>query len=367
MEEVFYLIFILQGVKYAIDAEKAVEVLWLPECRPVEEAPPYIAGLLNLHGRIIPIIDLHIRFGRTPKPYHITDRVIIAQAGSLGESPHVTSDMQIGLIVNDIVDVFDFAGIIESTPEYGKDLENCDHFVTQIAKLNEEVIMIIDIERLFYCSKNIHQELLEGHNQSKDVDKNILLEQKDDLRQFCREASPEDRKIFEKRAKEIAEVIKNTDREEVISLAVVKLQEEYYGIDLRNVQEFITIKNVMPIPCTPPYIIGDMNLRGDILSIIDIKTILNLPNPKTSALLLPAALAKGVVIRINEITVGLPIDEILDIAYVTSDIISDVPAALNEIDEKYLIGAIKYGNGMLAILDLQKIFSSQAIIVNQEV
>ncbi|MBF0474114.1 MAG: chemotaxis protein CheW, partial [Nitrospirae bacterium] len=72
-------------------------------------------------------------------------------------------------------------------------------------------------------------------------------------------------------------------------------------------------------------------------------------------------------IQLNEYIVGIPIDEILDIAYVTSKIIADVPVALASVDEEYLIGTVKYGSGMLAILDLQKILLSPAVIVNQEV
>lgn len=353
MNEVSYLIFELQGVKYAIEAEKAIEVLWLPECKPVEEAPPYIAGLLNLHGRITPVIDIHIRFGRSPKPYKVTDRIIIAEV----------SDTQIGLIVNDIIDVFDFAGIIENTPEYGMDAENCDHFITQVAKLDEDVIMIIDIERLFHCSKQIHKELTDAH--AKDLinepDKNIPLKQSDGLRLFCPEASDENHKIFADRAKALAVSTIDLDKDETVDLAVVSLTEEFFGIDLRFVREFITINNVMPIPCCPPYVLGDMNLRGDILTIMDIRNILNLPNPKAQAE------SKGIVIEINDYIIGIPVDDILDIAYVTSKIITDVPAALRSVDEEYLVGCAKYGSGMLAILDLQKIFSSNTMIVNQEV
>jgi purine-binding chemotaxis protein CheW len=348
MEELSYLIFDLQGVKYAISAERAIEALWLPECRPVEEAPPYIAGLLNLHGMIIPIIDIHIRFGRPPKPYNVTDRIIIAQV----------SNTQIGLIVNDIIDVYDFAGIIESTPEYGLEEENCDHFITQVAKLNEEVIMIIDIERLFHCSKAVHQELTDGHD---EAGKNIPLEQVNGLRLFCPQATEEERGIFRQRAVNLAVVGIDTDKDETVDLAVVRLTDEYFGIDLRSVREFITIRNIMPIPCCPPYVLGDINLRGDILSIIDIRSILNLPTSKAYTE------TKGIVIQINEYIVGIPIDEILDIAYVTSKIIADVPVALHTVDEEYLIGTVKYGSGMLAILDLQKILLSQAVIVNQEV
>ncbi|MBF0540074.1 MAG: chemotaxis protein CheW [Nitrospirae bacterium] len=348
MEELSYLIFELQGIKYAIAGVLAVEVLWLPECRPVEEAPSYIAGLLNLHGKIIPVIDIHIRFGRTPKPYKVTDRIIIVEV----------TDTQIGLIVNDIIDVYDFAGIIEATPEYGLGLDNCDHFVTQIAKLDEEVIMIIDIERLFRCSKQIHQELTEGH---EEANRNVPLDQINGLRLFCPEATEEDRKIFRQRAKDLAVAATDSDKEETVDLAVVKLADEFFGIDLRTVKEFITIRNIMPIPCCPPYVLGDINLRGDILSIIDVRSILNLPNSKTYTE------TKGIVIQLNEYIVGIPIDEILDIAYVTSKIIADVPVALASVDEEYLIGTVKYGSGMLAILDLQKILLSPAVIVNQEV
>ena len=89
-----HLIFTLRGGVYAVPASAVREILWLPELTPVEESPRYVAGVLNLRGRIVPVIDLNVRFGHAPRPYHLEDSVILFE----------WEDAIAGLIVNSVRD-----------------------------------------------------------------------------------------------------------------------------------------------------------------------------------------------------------------------------------------------------------------------
>src|SRR5690349_14814383 len=94
---VHHLIFTLRGSVYGVPASAVREILWLPELTPVEESPRYVAGVLNLRGRIVPVIDLNIRFGLAPRRCRLEDSVIILEGeGSLA-----------GLIVTAVRDVWD--------------------------------------------------------------------------------------------------------------------------------------------------------------------------------------------------------------------------------------------------------------------
>src|SRR5665811_2304944 len=64
-----YLIFGHRGARYGLNVRAVREIVWLPELSPIEELPPYIAGVFNLRGRIVPVMDLGLRFGHPREPY----------------------------------------------------------------------------------------------------------------------------------------------------------------------------------------------------------------------------------------------------------------------------------------------------------
>lgn len=88
--------------------------------------------------------------------------------------------------------------------------------------------------------------------------------------------TPEELTIFHARARILMQLPEEVVVEGMTSLAVVSLNGEYFGVDLEVIKEFANIRGVTPVPCTPAHIVGDMNLRGDILTIMDIGGMLNL-------------------------------------------------------------------------------------------
>ncbi len=106
-----FLIFSIQGSLFAIDAHVVQEILWLPELTPIEESPPYIVGVFNLRGKIVPVMDINVRFGHIPLRYHLADRVIVTEI----------EGRQTGIIVNEVHDVISIPSTdIEASPLYPK-------------------------------------------------------------------------------------------------------------------------------------------------------------------------------------------------------------------------------------------------------
>ena len=64
-----YLLFSLNGARYGVEALSVLEIAWLPELTPAEEAPPYIAGVANRRGKIEPVMSLGLRLGHPPQRY----------------------------------------------------------------------------------------------------------------------------------------------------------------------------------------------------------------------------------------------------------------------------------------------------------
>lgn len=98
--------------------------------------------------------------------------------------------------------------------------------------------------------------------------------------------SPEEKKrILKMRAKELAHEAeeKETD-EKYIEVVEFLLSHEKYGIETSYVREIYPLKEFMPLPCTPPFVFGIINVRGQILSVIDIKRFFELPEKGLSDL-----------------------------------------------------------------------------------
>ena len=75
------------------------ESVWLPELTPVEEAPPYIAGIFSLRSQIIPVTDLNLRFGHPALPYRLSDQIVVLELDQL----------LMGLIVSEVIEVIEIS------------------------------------------------------------------------------------------------------------------------------------------------------------------------------------------------------------------------------------------------------------------
>lgn len=75
-----YLLFSLNGARYGVEAKSVLAIDWLPELTPAEEAPPYIAGVVNLRGKIAPVMNLGLRLGHSPQRYQLSDCIVMLQA-----------------------------------------------------------------------------------------------------------------------------------------------------------------------------------------------------------------------------------------------------------------------------------------------
>lgn len=148
---------------------------------------------------------------------------------------------------------------------------------------------------------------------------------------------------------------------EKISLAVISFGDEYFGLNLELVREFTNIQNLKPIPCCPKHILGNMNLRGQIITLVDIRHVLNLPTT-------PITLgSKAVVFQVHDILAGFPVDRVLEVVALKQDEI--LPLSVTSFDDtlQYLQGFVPFEDQILRILDLPKILTEGGLIVNEQI
>ena len=147
---------------------------------------------------------------------------------------------------------------------------------------------------------------------------------------------------------------------------MVGLNGEYFGIDLAIVREFSALRIVTPVPCCPEHVVGQMNLRGDILTLMDIRAALNMPFANVRNGTSSDPTGKVVVVQTNALKVGVLVDDVFDVMNLQPSEIHAVPSAVQSLSEEYLKGTAPCGEKMLSILDLPKILTQGALIVNEE-
>ncbi len=347
-----YLIFNLHDVQYGIEANLVKEIFLLPELIPIAEAPIDIVGILNLREKLVPVMHLDLRLGNSFTRCQLTDSIIVLNWDNL----------QIGVIVNTVHEVKEIASeIIEQEIDYGRTKNINPAFISGMAKIDDSAIILLNPEALIRQPdqvKNLVEEV-EQLEDSESQDKVKVLSNFYDL--CCPNATPEERAIFRRRADNLrqANLETITDITEQLPLAIISLNGEYFGLDLDTVREFINICNVTSIPCCPQHILGNINLRGEIVTLVDIRSSLNLPiktDKNTS---------KAVVIEVDEVVAGLPVDEVFDVMYLPQSKINPVPMAVESSSHEYLRGTAAYADKMLTILDLPKIITQGNLEVNE--
>ena len=335
-----YLIFSLHNRRYAIAATEVTEIFLLPELIPVAEAPPDIVGLLDLHNLYIPVMHLDLRFSHQFQQCQITDSVIVV------ESP----GLQVGVIVHRVETVADIDDrYIQDDFDYGRDRDIDRAFVKGIINLDEDMVILLNATNLLRHSDAI--ETLADPDNSE-----LESSARDFYELYFPTATASTKEILAQRASDLKQVTHSNESLELIPIAVVSINDSYFGLDLGIVREFIKIGRVTTIPCCPQHIIGNMNLRGEILTLIDIRQPLNLPARDRQ-------LNKAVAIEVDNIVAGIAVQEVFDVVDFRPDELKPVPVATDTSTTAYLKGMVNYSAGPLKIIDLSKLLAKGAMTV----
>jgi purine-binding chemotaxis protein CheW len=136
-----------------------------------------------------------------------------------------------------------------------------------------------------------------------------------------------------------------------------RLAGEVYGIETSYIREVYPLKELVPIPGTPPFFLGITSVRGQILSVIDIKRFFDLPDKGLTEL------DKVVIVRSGEVELGIRADVVLGMRSIPrGDIQPSLPTLIG-VRDKYLRGVTK---DAVIILDIQKLLADENLIVRAE-
>ena len=173
------------------------------------------------------------------------------------------------------------------------------------------------------------------------------------------EPAPDEKKaILRKRAKLLARQPLQEKTGGGLDVLEFLLTYETYAIEMRWVAETYPLKDLTPLPCTPPFVAGIINVRGRILSVIDIRKFFDLPEKGLTDL------NRVIIVNNGEMEFGILADEILGTRTIPLSEVQPPPLTLTGIREEYLKGVTRERT---AILDGARLLADKNLIVHEEV
>ena len=150
-----------------------------------------------------------------------------------------------------------------------------------------------------------------------------------------------------------AEQRKEEEREQIdYKMVTFSLAGKDYGVDIMKVKEIAKFREFTYVPNTPSFVRGVYNLRGDIISVIDLRSMFNLPVEEEEK-----SVEEGLILRLEERHLGVVVDEIHRVVGINSEHIQPPHPIFGDINIRYISGVVEYDSRLYIILDVERIFS----------
>ena len=136
-----YLTFVLADEEYGISILKVREIIGMLPITSVPQTPSFVKGVINLRGKVIPIMDLRSKFGMPPMDYTEKTSIIVVDVRA------VSGFIQIGVVVDHVSEVVNIREAdIEDTPTFGTSLDTA--FILGMAKIGKSVKILLEIDKV---------------------------------------------------------------------------------------------------------------------------------------------------------------------------------------------------------------------------
>jgi purine-binding chemotaxis protein CheW len=143
-----YLTFVLAGEEYGIGILKVKEIIGIMAITTVPQTPAYMKGVINLRGKVIPIVDLRVKFGMEAMDYTEKTCIIVVEIANSGQK------VMIGILVDSVSEVLNIkGGDIEDAPNFGSRLNT--NYILGMAKTGGRVKILLDIDRVLSADEMV--------------------------------------------------------------------------------------------------------------------------------------------------------------------------------------------------------------------
>lgn len=320
-----FVLFAVNHRCYGIAAAAVQEIIPLPAVHESLELPPDVVGVVNLRGQFLSLVDLSHRLGQDSHAYAMTDSVMVLAQG----------DRCLGILVSQVFDV-----VMLPEPEGDRSPHHPQSLTLGITQWQDTIVTILNQETVVAIAE-------------ADPTFTHLT--------FFPAATAADQAQLQARAARLSVAATPEDTQSLLPLAVIQMGSDRLAIPVETIREFTPVRRVTPIPCCPAHILGNMNLRGEILTLVDIRQVLQL-----STMASPAP-TQIVVIEVDGIIAGITVDGVFDVMYVPPTAIAPLPIAAHSGREEYLRGMVIWQNQSVSLLDVAKLLTSAALVVNASI
>lgn len=140
---------------------------------------------------------------------------------------------------------------------------------------------------------------------------------------------------------------------ETMQLVSFRLAQEEYGIEITKVQEIILPGEITRVPRTPDYVKGLINLRSEVIPVVDLRRRFDLPAQETNDE------TRIMVVNVHGKTLGMIVDAVSEVLRVAKDQIVPPPTTVAGIGHEYLTGLVKLNDRLLILLNIDRVLNEE--------
>ncbi len=141
--------------------------------------------------------------------------------------------------------------------------------------------------------------------------------------------------------------------QQVFRWVTFRLADEIYGINVMQVQEVLRMTDVAPVPGAPHYVMGIINLRGKVVTVLDTRKLLDLATGDITDT------SRIMIIESGKVTVGLLVDSVAEVVNISSSEIDPPPSVGNDEGSRYVQGIYSSEQQILILIDLDKLINEE--------
>ena len=297
--------FHIDGEEYALPVKDVQEIIRPPEISRIPHTPGYVEGVASLRDRVIPIVNLRTRFAIGGCAVDDDSRVVVVNVGAA----------VIGMQVDAVSEVLNLPADAMAVPPALLGADGSDQLLG-VAKLDKgrRLIMLLDANRILPLA---------------------------DLGLLTDTAGKDP-------AMSAAEATARRQIGDEQLFVGFRIEGEEFGVPIQYVQEIIWLTRITRVPRTPPFVEGIINLRGNVLPVIDLRKRFGLPS------LAATESTSIIVVDVDGRRSGVIVDAVSEVRRLALDSIEPPPAVTGPIDSSFVtgIGKCHGGSDMIIILDL---------------
>lgn len=147
----------------------------------------------------------------------------------------------------------------------------------------------------------------------------------------------------------------NIAEDPVLQWITFRLHNETYGINVMQVQEVLKVPEITPVPGAPEYVHGIINLRGNVVTVVNTRMRFGLPPSEVSAS------SRILIIESGEQVIGLLVDSVAEVVYLHASDIESAPNAGREESARYIEGVYNRDEGLLILVDVNLLLTDEEL------